>query len=79
MRIFKIISLVIAFAFLVYMAIFFNSYYALVGAFALISIFAFDIVLFFIPFGEISVDIVANSAKYVKGEKATIELAILVL
>lgn len=76
MRIFKIISLVIAFAFLVYMAIFFNSYYALVGAFALILIFAFDIVLFFIPFGEISVDIVANSAKYVKGEKATIELAI---
>lgn len=76
MRIFKIISVLFIFVFLVYIAIFFNSYYSLVGAFALIFILIFDVILFFLPFDNISIDIVGNSGKYKKGEKAVIEFII---
>lgn len=72
MKYLKIILGISAFVILIYMSVFFRSYYILLGAFCYGFIIALDIILFLIPFGAIDAEITSSKTNYTKGEKGEI-------
>lgn len=72
MKYLKVLIFVLAFAILLYMAVFFKSYYTIMAAFCAAFIISTDIVLFFFPLGIIDAEISSNKTDYIKGEKGEI-------
>ena len=72
MKYLKIILSISVFVILLYMSVFFRSYYILSGAFCYSFIIVADILLFFIPFGTVEVEITSSKTNYTKGEKGEI-------
>lgn len=72
MKIFKTIVYILSLAVLIYMAVFFNSYYLLIAAFIVIFMAVLDIFAFIIPFGGVNVEIGSDKTDFVKGEKGEI-------
>ena len=72
MKYLKIIVFISVFAVLLYMSVFFKSYYILLGAFCYGLIIVADIILFFVPLGTVDVEIKSSKTNYKKGEKGKI-------
>lgn len=72
MKFLKVVMCILTFAALLYMAVFFKSYYTLMAAFCVAFVIIADIVLFLMPFGVIDAEISSNKTDYIKGEKGKI-------
>lgn len=72
MKFMKVVMCILVFIILLYMAVFFKSYYTLMAAFGIAFIIMADVVLFLLPFGGINVEISSNKTDYIKGEKGEI-------
>ena len=72
MKYLKIILCILVFVILLYMSVFFRSYYILFGAFFYGFIVIADILLFFIPVGTVGVEITSSKTNYTKGENGEI-------
>lgn len=72
MRYLKIIASILVLLILLYMSVFFRSYYILVGALGYGFIITADIILYLLPFGTIEAEITSNKTDYIKGEKGEI-------
>lgn len=72
MKFLKVIMCILAFAVLLYMAVFFKSYYSFIAAFCIAFIIIADVVLFLLPFGGIYAEVSSNKTDYIKGEKGEV-------
>lgn len=72
MKYLKIIVIISAFVILVFMSVFFASYYILGAAFCYALIILLDILMFFVPFGTVKAEIGSNKTELKKGETVNI-------
>lgn len=72
MRIFKTAVYAIILFIVIFMSVYFKSYYLLTGAALLIAVPLFDIILFLLPVGSIKAEIKSSKTDYIKGEQAEI-------
>lgn len=61
---------------MIFISVYFKSYYLLMGSIMLVAIPLLDIILFFIPFGSIKAEINSSKTDYMKGEKAEIYISL---
>lgn len=76
MKFFKLLMCILTFAILLYIAVFFKSYYTLMAAFSIVFIVMADVLLFLLPVGGLEIEISSNKTDYVKGEKGKIFIRI---
>lgn len=76
MKIFKVLIYIFTFAFLLYMSLFFRSYYLFMGASFMIFAALANIILYFLPFGSIDIEISSDKTNYTKGEKGEIYITL---
>lgn len=76
MRILKAAVYILTLFVMIFMSVYFKSYYLLVGAVLLFAVPLIDVILFFIPFGSIKAEINSSKTDYIKGEKAEIYISL---